>query len=429
MLDGVFAFVLLDKKKGKVIVARDCYGVRPLFEMSNGSMFVFSSEMKTMVGLNMLFNKRITQFPPGTISSYSINNGYWSLDYKNRSFCSINTHINPCINDVVKARVAIRKSLVNAVEKRVKNTDRKIACLLSGGLDSSLITALVSRLVPKGELETYSIGMKGSEDLQYAQKVADYLGTKHTQIELTEAEFLKAIPEVIYAIESYDTTTVRASVGNYLVAQYISNHSDAKVIFNGDGSDEVCGGYLYFHYSPDCIEFDIECNRLLKDIHYFDVLRSDRSISSAGLEARTPFLDRNFVQTYLSIPPHIRCHKTNMQNEKYLLRSAFADMKILPNEVLFRKKEAFSDGVSTSKRPWYETIQNDLKSSEEKKALIEAPFMFLTTHNEPKTGEQIYYRKLFQQYYGEHDNVIPYFWMPKFINATDCSARTLSVYK
>ena len=164
-------------------------------------------------------------------------------------------------------------------------------------------------------------------------------------------------------------------------------------------------------------------------LHYFDVLRSDRSISSAGLEARTPFLDRNFVQTYLSISPYIRCHRTNMQNEKYLLRSAFANMEILPNEVLFRKKEAFSDGVSTSKRAWYETIQNDLEQSEEKKALIEAPFMFLTTHNEPKTAEQIYYRKIFQQYYGAHDNVIPYYWMPKFIDAADCSARTLSVYK
>ena len=134
------------------------------------------------------------------------------------------------------------------------------------------------------------------------------------------------------------------------ICKYIKQQSDAKVVFNGDGSDEVCGGYLYFHCAPDCIEFDKECKRLLKDIHLFDVLRSDRSISSVGLEARTPFLDRNFVRTYLSIPSHIRCHKTNNYPEKYLLRMAFADSNILPREILYRTKEAFSDGVSTNKK-------------------------------------------------------------------------------
>ena len=184
----------------------------------------------------------------------------------------------------------ISQRLKNAVSKRVTTTDRPIACLLSGGLDSSLITALVAEhFEDKSKLETYSIGLEGSEDLKYAQMVADHLGTKHTSIIVKEQDFLDAIPEVIYAIESYDTTTVRASVGNFLVAKYIKEHSEAKVIFNGDGSDEFSGGYLYFHACPNPRDFDLECKRLLRNIHYFDVLRSDRCISYHGLEARTRF--------------------------------------------------------------------------------------------------------------------------------------------
>ena len=176
--------------------------------------------------------------------------------------------------------------------------------------------------------------------------VARHLGTNHHSIVLKESDFLNAIETVIYTIESYDTTTVRASVGNWLISKYIKENSEAKVVFNGDGSDEVTGGYMYFHCAPDELEFDKECRRLLGNIHYFDVLRSDRSISSHGLEARTPFLDRSFVQNYLSIPAKFRYHKGNKQCEKYLLRKAFENDNILPKEVLWRTKEAFSDGVS-----------------------------------------------------------------------------------
>ena len=159
------------------------------------------------------------------------------------------------------------------------------------------------------KLETYSIGLKDSEDLKYARIVANYLDTKHTEIIVTETEMFEIIPEVIKSIESYDTTTVRASIGNYLLGKYISTHSEAKVVFNGDGSDELFGGYLYMNMCPDDIEFDKETRRLLKDIHMFDVLRSDKSISSHGLEPRTPFLDKNFVNLILSIPPYFRNHK------------------------------------------------------------------------------------------------------------------------
>ena len=230
--------------------------------------------------------------------------------------------------------------------------------------------------------------------------------------------FLDAIPEVIYTIESYDTTTVRASVGNWLISKYIRENSDAKVVFNGDGSDEVTGGYMYFHLAENALEFDHECKRLLKDICYFDVLRSDRSISSHGLEARTPFLDKNFVQMYLSIPAETRfLEMKRTKIEKYLLREAFDKTNLLPDNVLWRTKEAFSDGVSTQKESWFETIQNFAKEKY-KDMNIDGP-----------TAEKYWYRELFNQYYPNCKNVIPYMWMPKFVDATDASARTLDIYK
>ena len=408
--------------------------------------------MKMLVGISN--HSKIVQFPPGTYSkfsykfkSYDIENDslierWWYPDFHNKVFSSLNVGINLTLNKEDDIFTSIRQHLKTAVAKRVLNCcDRPIACLLSGGLDSSLITALVNQHFPKGQLETYSIGISGSEDLKYSKIVADFLGTKHTQIELTEEDFLTAIPETIEAIESYDTTSVRASVGNYLVSKYISQFSHAKIIFNGDGSDEVCGGYMYFHYAPDAIEFDAECRRLLNDIHFFDVLRSDRSISSNGLEARTPFLDKAFVLNYLSIPPHFRHHAGKKQCEKYLLRKAFESLNLLPKEILWRKKEAFSDGVSSQKKSWYEIIQEYVQTEEIQKIIKqdfplqkeEMKYSYLSakfevTHNTPETDEQIYYRKLFQKKYTYHSNVIPYFWMPRFIDAKDSSARTLEIY-
>jgi asparagine synthase (glutamine-hydrolysing) len=358
----------------------------------------------------------------------------------------MNNSIDYTIKDNNMAYRIIKEKLEQAVFKRVLTTERPIACLLSGGLDSSLITALVKKYYPKDQLETYSIGLKGSEDLRYAQMVADFLQTKHTEIVVTEENFLAAIPETIRAIESFDTTTVRASVGNYLVSKYIKEHSEAKVIFNGDGADEVAGGYLYFHAAPDPIEFDKENRRLLTDIHLFDVLRSDRSISSNGLEPRTPFLDKSFVQTYLSIPPNLRAHGCNGQCEKFLLRKAFENDSLLPKEVLFRQKEGFSDGVSTPKKAWYEIIADHVKTDPTVLKIINTPysylkhikkeqnskgdFIYLPAFNPPKTLEQIYYRKVFCNLYKDFCEGVPYFWMPKFIkNATDASARTLKFHK
>ncbi len=429
LLDGVFAFILKDLTTMETFVARDTYGVRPLYISGNNweeelpfkivqeNIFGFASEMKQLVGCYEELNKgkkyNIKQFKPGHY--LKIKNNMVS-DYIHYS--TSNTFINNTLTES-DSRKLIRKSLYQAVEKRVCNTDRDIACLLSGGLDSSLITALVVYIsINKfkkhpSNIHTWSIGMKGSEDLKYAKMVADHLKTTHHQIELDECEFLEAIEDVIYAIESYDTTTVRASVGNWLISKYIKENSDAKVIFNGDGSDEVTGGYIYFNNAPNEYAFDQECRRLLNDIHLFDVLRSDRSISSHGLEPRTPFLDRNFVQTYLSIPANIRSQKQNNRCEKFLLRETFEDMNILPLQVLWRTKEAFSDGVSKSTKSWFEVIQD--YASEK-----------LNISNK-KNAENIYYKQIYFKHFGNNET-IPYKWMPKFVEASDASARTLKCY-
>jgi len=299
--------------------------------------------------------------------------------------------------------------------------------LLSGGLDSSLITSLVAKYYQGPKLNTFSIGLPGSVDLEYAQRVADYLGTAHHQVEVSEAEFLDAIETVIYTIESFDTTTVRASVGNYLVSKFISENSNCKVIFNGDGADEVCCGYVYLKNTPSPSALQNESERLVEEIHYFDVLRSDRSISSNGLEARTPFLDKAFVKYYLSIPPELKIFDGTRRLEKHLLRKAFDNKEILPDDVLWRRKCAFSDGVSSQKNSWHHIIQSfvDQKISDEE-FRRESPRI---SHCTPRLKESYYYRKIFEKHFGNNDQLIPHFWMPKWTDVLDPSARELEDYR
>lgn len=425
MIDGVFAFILVDLKNEKIYTARDAYGVRPMFIMENKQGVVaFASEMKQLIPLSSE-NSEIRQYKPGSYSMFHYNNEQWIFSLKEERFANFPFMRRkeipyPSEYTIYKYMSQINCRLKNAVSKRVYSTNRPIACLLSGGLDSSLITALVAEHFKNdpSKLETYSIGLPESEDLKYAEIVAKHLGTNHTSIVVTEQDFFDAIPEVIYAIESYDTTTVRASVGNFLVAKYIKEHSEAKVIFNGDGSDEMTGGYLYFHKCPSSREFDLECKRLLRNIHYFDVLRSDRCISYHGLEARTPFLDRSLVEHYLTIPQDLRNHVQSKECEKYILRHSFRFQDLLPTEVLHRTKEAFSDGVSGHNKSWYETIQEHIPETDN----------ISFEHNSPQTAEQKYYRTIFEKHFPGRGNVIPYFWMPKYTNAKDSSARTLDFY-
>jgi asparagine synthase (glutamine-hydrolysing) len=439
MLDGVFAFVLFTPEN--IYVARDPYGVRPLY-FTQGDIIGFSSELKTICNIANKFDQQVKQFVPGTfmtidkrVDSVS-SNVSWVYQNQERyhipSFSFTNVNTNNTItfyNDQYKLYLdGINYQLRAAVMKRYMTTQRPIACLLSGGLDSSLIAALVCDIHRKNvnkninqniankKIETYSIGLPDSEDIKYARKVADHIGSNHTEIIVSEQDMLDAIPEVIKTIESYDTTTVRASIGNYLIGKYIKEHSEAKVIFNGDGSDELAGGYLYMGSCPDSIEYDKETLRLLQDIHLFDVLRSDKSISSHGLEPRTPFLDRGFVNYYLSIPIEYRNHNLGKNKEKYLIRRAFSGDNLLPVEIIWRKKEAFSDGVSNKGKSLFQIIQEHVDK------LVPDETMNL------KQKEKKYYKDIFEATYPNQSHLIPYYWMPKYILSDDPSARTLSSY-
>lgn len=445
MLDGVYAFVLYDnsESKGRIYVARDPMGVRPLYETFHSrdetaiySPIGFASELKCLTHLTGLTDSQIQHFTPGTYSSYlSVNSSVYFIE--NKTFYLPSFSYSKIINDRQNYYnhsifVNIQSLLENAVVKRCITTERPVACLLSGGLDSSLIAALVANhfKTQDKQIETYSIGLLNSEDIKYARIVADYIGSKHTEIIVSEKDMFDAIPEVIQAIESYDTTTVRASIGNYLIGKYIATNSQAKVIFNGDGSDELFGGYLYMNKCPDDIEFDKETRRLLNDIHLFDVLRSDKSISSNGLEPRTPFLDRNFVNYVLSIPYYIRNHNNFNLPEKYLLRKSFdktffldhENRQLLPDEILWRKKEAFSDGVSSQGRSLFTILQEciSMRYTEQNSGLeMYKPSIDL---------EKKYYKEIFEAEFPDCSHIVPYFWMPKYTNATDPSARTLDVY-
>jgi asparagine synthase (glutamine-hydrolysing) len=456
MLDGVFSFILLDNRLtsdliNRVYIARDPIGVRPLYylkcknekDYNDLYLYGFASELKCLEKMyNLTSNYTIEQFTPGTYSIFKLSNkvnSVWRPELENIPyFLPVISHnwSAYCENCLDRNEIypKISHYLKSAVYKRCITTERPVACLLSGGLDSSLITALVNNYYKcnyiNTKLETYSIGLEGSEDLKYARIVADYLQTKHTEIIVTEKEMFEVIPEVIIALESYDTTTVRASIGNYLLGKYIKANSEAKVIFNGDGSDELFGGYLYMNLCPDDIEFDKETRRLLKDIHLFDVVRSDKSISSHGLEPRTPFLDRSFVNYILSIPPEFRNHKSIKKMEKYILRNSFSInsfcdyqcRQLLPDNILFRSKEAFSDGVSSQGRSLNIILQehiafymNTTEQTDIYKPSIET--------------EKIYYKRIFDANFPNCSHILPYFWMPKYTVATDPSARTLPLYK
>jgi len=443
LLDGVFSFVIYDTNINNLFISRDPFGVRPLYYFKEHEKnFGFSSDLKVLY--NLCENKyNIKNFPPGHYFSIILNSTYDEFDniqyFKLPEYNLVlnNTENNSLIYTETTLYNTIVDLLKSSVYKRVVDTcERPIACLLSGGLDSSLIAALVSEYLKKNnkKLATFSIGLKDSEDLKYAKKVADHIDSYHTEIELTEDDFFNSIPDVIYNIESYDTTTVRASVGNFLIGKYIKKNTDFKVIFNGDGADELMGGYLYFRKCPDCNEFDNECKKLLQNINRFDVLRSDKSISSHGLEPRTPFLDKKFVEYYITIDNNFKYETTKKICEKYLIRKAFEiNMpQLLPKEILWRKKEAFSDGVSSLKKSWYNIINDKIynlyKNSPFLLEELESLLVNCNSINKPTTYEQAYYRYLYNLYYKNTDNLIPYYWMPKYVKANDASARTLDIY-
>lgn len=403
-LDGEYAFVLYDKINDKLIVVRDHLGIRGLFIGFYENEIMIGSELKS---IHSKFN--VKQFPPG---HYSVNGNI--KQYFNYNFETIDYEYDFITNK-------INELLTKAVEKRLMS-DRPIACLLSGGLDSTIICSIVKKLYNK-QFNTYSIGLKDSIDLKYAKIAADYLGTNHTNIELEESDFLNAIEETIYVIESYDTTTVRASVGNYLISKYIKEHSNDTVLFCGDVSDEIFGSYRGFSLTKDSVLFKNENEKMLSNIHFFDVLRSDRSISNASLEARVPFSDKEFINFIMSIDPKYKMFD-NLNMEKLILRKSF--IGYLPEELLFRRKEAFSDGVSSMDRSWFSIIQEHIDSiiSDEKYNNEVSNY----EHNQPYDKESFYYRLIFETNFKNKSDIIPFFWRHPFSKNKDPSARLLNCY-
>ena len=427
-LDGVFAIVLHDAERNRLIVTRDPYGVRPLFVSSYTSNTSKRVEISSEIKAFSAGYDEVVPVTPGSLRIYDSNASLIDeIQYHTIPWITHPNLASNAPNAYKSAWDAINVALNEAVKKRLLS-DRPIAALLSGGLDSSLVASLLQKH-SKTPIKTFSIGFEGSSDVRFARIVSEWIQSDHTEIIMTPDDFFDAIPEVIRAIESYDTTTVRASVGNYLVAKKIREMSDCKVVFNGDGSDELFGGYLYFRNAPSNDAFQTETERLLKDLHYFDVLRSDRTISANGLEARTPFLDKQLVSVVRSIDPHLLRPVTGQMVEKEILRRAFDDGVTLPSSVLWRRKEAFSDGVSSPEKAWFSEIQERVDALIQSRQVPTA--VPLPEHLDITTNEECYYWNCFTSYYGYNARkVVPYRWMPKWCpGATDPSARTLSVYE
>lgn len=432
-LDGDFAITVVNRETLRA--TRDPYGVRPLFYGEGAGWRGVASEMKA--------------FPPGATEIIALEPGQvyeWSIlgpeVGPGTGPAPILWHQPPwlktpywrsSIEGLAAAGSALAHALEEAVAKRLA-TVREVGACLSGGLDSSLVAAIAARRLARvgRRLHTYSIGMEGSPDLAAARVVAAHIGSQHHERVVTAEECLAVIPEVVAAIESFDITTVRASVGNYLVGRLVTTETpDVKVVLNGDGADEVLGGYLYMRAAPDDAAFETETDRLLKEIHRYDVLRSERSMAAHGLESRSPFLDRQFVSVARSLPTDA-LRPTPTMMEKAILRTAFAESGLLPSAILWRRKEAFSDGISRAEKSWFEMA----KAEGERIADADADGSWTTAAvaykvNPPPTAEALWYRRLFHESLPEvaAAAAAPAMWMPRFVaGATDPSARTLALY-
>jgi asparagine synthase (glutamine-hydrolysing) len=380
IISGDFAFVYTDGKH--TWAARDRVGVRPLFYCKvPGGSISFASEIKALTHLGGL----VEIFPPGTLYDPKLNRFItWAPNYWD----------HPRIDDDVDfVKSHIRHLLTEAVEKRVNNTERPVGFFLSGGLDSSIIAAIGKKFL--GKIKTFSIGLEGAPDLIAARKMADFLESDHTEVKFTIDEGLQAVRDVIWHLETFDTTTVRASIPMYLLSKYIKENTDIRVILSGEGSDELFGGYLYFHDAPNVEEFLHETTRLVRDVHMFDVLRADRTTAAHGLELRVPFFDRDVIDYVMDgFDPDLKMPRGKW--EKYLLRDAFDDM--LPMEICWRQKNGMSDAVGYA---WVDALK---KNGEDK------------------------YRTIFEKYFGKNFHLCPYMWMPKWSEATDPSARFLTQF-
>ena len=410
LLDAEFACVIYDGKSGDFIAARDPIGIRPLYYgYSAAGAIVFASEPKNLLGIA----EKIMPFPPGHY-------------YRNGKFICYNDIAavdTVCRDDLETACKTIRDKLTAGVRKRLV-ADAKVGFLLSGGLDSSLVCAIAAR-ESKEPIKTFAIGMeKDAIDLKYARQVAEFIGSDHTEVYMTPEEVISSLEDVIWALGTFDITTVRASMGMYLVCKAIHEQTDIRVLLTGEISDELFG-YKYTDFAPSAAAFQAEAQKRIRELHMYDVLRADRCISVHSLEARVPFGDIDFVQYVMALDPEMKLNKYN--KGKYLLRHAFEGMSILPDEILWREKAAFSDAVGHSMvddlKAYAETKYTDAEFEERRQRY---------THAQPFTKESLLYREIFEKYYPGQADMIVDFWMPnkewEGCNVNDPSARVLSNY-
>lgn len=441
MLDGVFAFVLLDTSNRKVFIGRDTYGVRPLFKLLTDDGFLaVCSEAKGLTELShtMSTPASIDPFLPGHFEAFNLKpNGKVEPIQMAQFHCCTKEPAHavydtverlPTSFDEETVKSNIRALFENAVRKRLMS-NRRIGCLLSGGLDSSLVAATLVKLAKEDKLQypiqTFSIGSDDSPDILAARKVAAHIGSEHHEVNFSVEEGIQAVEEVIYHLETYDITTIRASVGMYMVSRYIRQKTDSVVIFSGEGSDELAQGYIYFHKAPSPRAASEDSVRLLKELYLFDVLRADRTTAAHGLELRVPFLDHRLTAYYLSLPEEMRIPRSGV--EKHLLRETFKGLNLVPEEILWRRKEGFSDGISSIKKSWYISLQEHLESMVNDEQMRKAHVTF--PHNPPHIKEAYYYRQVFEKTFPGRGQWLSHYWMPRWITATDPSARTLSIYK
>ncbi len=409
MLDAEFALIIYDARHKEYIAARDPIGIRPLYcgYDKNGEI-CFASEPKNLICMC----DKIMPFPPG----------HYYKDGKFICYRDMTVVKSVCRDDIDTICKNIHDKLVCGIEKRLI-ADAKVGFLLSGGLDSSLVCAIAARKSDK-PIKTFAIGMsEDAIDLKYAKQVAEYIGSEHTEVIITKDDVLESLDGVIKLLGTYDITTIRASMGMYLLCKYIHENTDIRVLLTGEISDELFG-YKYTDFAPSAAAFQAESQKRVHELHMYDVLRADRCISVNSLEARVPFGDLDFVEYVMSIDPE---KKLNTYGKgKYLLRHAF-EGDYLPHDILYREKAAFSDAVGHS-MVWYlkdyaEKFYTDAEYEEKRKKYI---------HAAPFTKESLLYREIFEKYYPGQSDMIVDFWMPnkewEGCDVDDPSARVLSNY-
>ena len=409
-LDAEFAMVIYDGQQDIFIAARDPIGIRPLFygQLPDGST-VFASEAKNLVGLC----DKIKPFPPGH---------YW-MDGEFVRYADVTAVSEYVRDDLDTICKNIREKLILGIDKRL-DADAPLGFLLSGGLDSSLVCAVSARILGK-HVRTFAIGMDTDAiDLKYARMVADYIGADHTEVYMTRQQVLDSLEEVIALLGTWDITTIRASMGMYLCCKAIHEKTDIRVLLTGEISDELFG-YKYTDFAPSPEAFQQEAKKRVDELYMYDVLRADRCISVNSLEARVPFGDLEFVQYVMSIDPALKVNSYGMG--KYLLRRAFEKDHLLPDEILWRQKAAFSDAVGHS-------MVDDLKEYAESKYTDEEFEEKRLQYDfaRPFTKESLLYREIFEKYYPGQAAMVRDFWMPnrdwEGCNVNDPSARVLSNY-